>query len=589
MKKLYALLLATSFAAVANGQTYCTPVCSNPSGGCTYGPVTGISIPGSSGTLVDTLGCTGSGYEDHHTLTTMTCSFAPGGTYSAAFTGSSPSPKNCQMWIDFDNDGTFASSESIGGANSWGYTASITLTIPSGVSAGSFRMRLCEEYAGSVHYPSMNPCMGASSYMFADARDYTISIASSSSGCSGTPSGGSATATTTYSCGSNVKTLTDAGASTGSGITYQWEESSDGGTTWTSIAGATGTTCSFPEPTVNMLYRLVVTCAGSSTTSYSSTASISMDRIAGHITYSSAAPDTTSLKVWLIYHNTSAGTLTAIDSVVTCLDSLTPYYEFNGMGAGNYLVKAKSLDVTSSIPGVSGFIPTYGTSNYTWSSAITVNHSGPYNTQNISMLWGVVPTGPGFIGGLISSGAGKGTIGDIPAVNMLVYLQNTATNVLTQTYTDATGAYSFNNIANGSYIIYPEKLGDTTTHSAIQTLTTANEHITGVNFKEHTNLHTITPITSTGLNNVTQNMHYVMTTPNPASNALAINWYLDASETAEVAILDITGREIMHNTILMNEQYGSANIDCSAFANGVYFIRIKSASINYSAKQMIQH
>ena len=61
--------------------------------------------------------------------------------------------------------------------------------------------------------------------------------------CSGTPTGGTTNATVTNvtSCTANTTVLSLTGASSGCGITYQWQ-SSPNGSTWTNISGATSST-----------------------------------------------------------------------------------------------------------------------------------------------------------------------------------------------------------------------------------------------------------------------------------------------------------------------------------------------------------
>ena len=585
MKKLYALFLASMMTAGANAQ-YCTPTCTNPTGSCTYGPVTLFVVNGASSTLIDSLGCTGSGYEDYTSMSSMTCNLAAGGTYTASFTCPYVNPKNCQVWIDYDNDNTFASSESIGGANSWGYSTSITFTVPSGASAGTHRLRFTNEYGGTVRYPSIDPCMG-SRYMFGDARDYNITVTSGSSACSGTPSGGTSSAATSGSCGMYSVVLTDAGATSGSGITYQWQESTDGGSTWTNITGGTATTCAIAEPTVTTLYRCVVTCSSSSASANSTTSTITMNRVSGHISYSSASPDTTVLKVWLIDYNASAGTLTAVDSTTTCLDSLTPYFEFNGVSAATYFVKAKSLDYTSSPLGGSGYVPTYGASSPHWSGATTITHAaGTSNTQNITMAYGTVTAGPGFIGGFISSGAGKGTASDVPAVDMLVFLKNASTGVITQVYTDVAGNYLFNGIAYGTYLIYPEVMAYTTTPSAIITLSASHPNQSSVNFKQYTTSKTIKPI---GVNVKAVAATPFSVSPNPSQGNLNIFWGEQPQGRVEIVMSDVMGRQVYASSVNVDQNEAYSTVDLGSLANGLYYVKVKAENINYSANTMIQH
>jgi len=80
--------------------------------------------------------------------------------------------------------------------------------------------------------------------------------------CSGTPTGGTSSASLSPTTCSNTTTvLTAAGNSTGCGIAYQWQSSPDN-STWTNIVGATSLTYSATNNS-NTYYRLVTTCSGS--------------------------------------------------------------------------------------------------------------------------------------------------------------------------------------------------------------------------------------------------------------------------------------------------------------------------------------
>lgn len=77
--------------------------------------------------------------------------------------------------------------------------------------------------------------------------------------CSGTPLSGTATASPANVCASQTVTLNAAGADVGPGLTYQWERSTDGGTTWTNVPGAT-TFFATTTQVATTQYRLRVTC-----------------------------------------------------------------------------------------------------------------------------------------------------------------------------------------------------------------------------------------------------------------------------------------------------------------------------------------
>ncbi len=389
------------------------------------------------------------------------------------------------------------------------------------------------------------------------------------SGCAGTPSGGTSSYTSTVTtCTTTTITLTNTGYTSTAGITLQWESSPTGSGSWAAISGATTATYTFTGALTPTYYRCVVTCTLSSLSSTSTTTLVNVDRINGHIAFSATVPDTLDMKVWLIYHNTSAGTLTAVDSVITCVDGTLPYYEFNGMGAGQFIVKAKSLDYTSTIVGASGIIPTYGLSNPHWDTAVTINHTNPIDTMHINMVSGIVPSGPGFIGGLITAGAGKNTAGDVPAVNMIVYLMDATRHVLTYTYTDASGNYAFSSLGYGSYIIYPEDLNYATTPSSVITLTASAASVTATNFRQRTTSKTIVPNLPSILPTEPLLGNDCILFPNPATEELTIT--SDEGAFDNVLIINSMGAVVLHKTTSRSKTI----LNVKELPSGIYSVKL---------------
>ncbi|MCW3122311.1 MAG: C-terminal target protein, partial [Flavipsychrobacter sp.] len=212
----------------------------------------------------------------------------------------------------------------------------------------------------------------------------------------------------TTSCG-NTDTITASG-----GTTY----------TWYPASGLSCTSCATTEvnPSSTTTYTVMGTTMGCTN---GTTITVNGDRIYGHINFSSLAPDTLDMKVWLIQYNPIDSSIKALDSVLTCTIDTTGYYEFNGKASGSYMVKAKML--FGSYAGASGYIPTYSSSSATWSTAATAAHGSGSDVLDITMIYGTVPAGPGFIGGNVYSGAGKGTSGETLYPGMLVYLKDAIT------------------------------------------------------------------------------------------------------------------------------------------------------------------
>ena len=84
--------------------------------------------------------------------------------------------------------------------------------------------------------------------------------------CSGTPAPGATVASATTFCNGQTVLLSLGTATTGTGVTYQWQSSVNAGTTWVNITNATAATYA-AAPTVATSYKCIVTCSGNSGTS----------------------------------------------------------------------------------------------------------------------------------------------------------------------------------------------------------------------------------------------------------------------------------------------------------------------------------
>lgn len=82
--------------------------------------------------------------------------------------------------------------------------------------------------------------------------------------CSGTPVGGTATSTSVNICPSVTFTVSVTGSTDASGLTYQWQQSINGGTSWGNIGGATSATYTSPGITVPTSFRRQILCGAAS-------------------------------------------------------------------------------------------------------------------------------------------------------------------------------------------------------------------------------------------------------------------------------------------------------------------------------------
>jgi gliding motility-associated-like protein len=158
---------------------YCTPTTVY---GCIYqDDIHVFTLTGSAGTSINqTTPCpTGNnlGYTNYSSLTPV--KMVQGATYSGTINTDYPSSEYAAIWVDFNNDGTFATSERIwtspGTIATYTATTAISMTIPTTAPIGNHRMRVRLVYA--VISTSIPPCSTGSEY-YGEARDYTITILS---------------------------------------------------------------------------------------------------------------------------------------------------------------------------------------------------------------------------------------------------------------------------------------------------------------------------------------------------------------------------------------------------------------------------
>ncbi|HVI47863.1 MAG TPA: hypothetical protein VM802_23540, partial [Chitinophaga sp.] len=107
--------------------------------------------------------------------------------------------------------------------------------------------------------------------------------------CTGTPAAGTATANPTAVCLNGNFTVTLSGTTVASGLTYQWQRSSDNAT-WTDINGETSSQLSSTQSATSY-YRCKVTCTGSGSSAFSTSAVVtSPTLVSGTFTINKALP-----------------------------------------------------------------------------------------------------------------------------------------------------------------------------------------------------------------------------------------------------------------------------------------------------------
>ena len=253
----FSLLLLS--CAVYAQPTYCTAGL----GGAAYdAPIDSVAIVGT--TLQNGTPGNPYTYSAFPITGSTTTHLQQGGTYTIVVNSNSGYFANIAMWIDFNQNGSFDVFEWFSvGTNIMG-TTTATFTVPLTAHTGvtGLRVRTRDNGEGSVF--AYDAC---TNYYSGETEDYYITI-DTTLPCAGTPAVGSITGPTNI-CPGNPFTLSLAGYTLATGLTYQWKSSPAGAGTFTAIAGATNETYTVSSLGASTDYELVITCTASGLSSTS--------------------------------------------------------------------------------------------------------------------------------------------------------------------------------------------------------------------------------------------------------------------------------------------------------------------------------
>jgi hypothetical protein len=190
---------------------------------------------------------------------TISCSNYPGTPTSITVTSSSGT-NYFYCWIDWNNDLDFAdANETIFATTTYTTSNTGTINIPAGTAPGTYRMRVANSEIGAI------TACGPAAY--GEYEEYAF-VVTPLPLCTGTPAPGASLASQTAFCsGTGTVNLSLSSTIMSSGISYQWQSSTDG-VSYSDVSGATSATYTTPTLSSTTYYQCVVTCsAGGSATS----------------------------------------------------------------------------------------------------------------------------------------------------------------------------------------------------------------------------------------------------------------------------------------------------------------------------------
>lgn len=270
-----------------NQSVFTTKICITvkPFYECYCNPLIGNTLYTNSTTLeINSVGITGGSvnYSNAHTPTNPTPSLGYAsfvsdtsalqlkqGVVYTATVGTSITPTGAAMWVDWNHNNIFDSSEySLIRYDAGVTSASVDIDVPANAQLGLTMVRFRTANT-TINYN--NPC---TSYTNGETEDYLVKIVPGTP-CSGTPTGGTAISTVDSICPNNPFKLSVQNGTEGVvNLLYQWESQTNCTGAWTPISGATGKTYTVPSISGAMCFRRKITCGANSVYSASVTVNI---------------------------------------------------------------------------------------------------------------------------------------------------------------------------------------------------------------------------------------------------------------------------------------------------------------------------
>lgn len=328
--------------------------------------------------------------------------------------------------------------------------------------------------------------------------------------------------------------------------------------TITSVNGCTATACMFYS-----LYNDI-------------TGYISIDSINGSLNSNN------TFMVYLIEYDSTAGSLTALDSIIvtTNAGNFGAFYGFSGLASGDYLVK---VAIQPGSDDYDNYLPTYNGDVLYWHESTPVSIPNPNITYTyINMIYGTNPGGPGFIGGLIIDGANL-TPGQVdtrgdgdPLENVNVLLLTDTDEPVTHTVTDADGKFEFSGLSYGTYKVVVEVLGK---DPGVKMVTlSADNQDANINFEVNETF--VTKIEDV-LNGASLKVF-----PNPITDILNIQVDMKQSLLLNVSVTNVLGETLVSENERLNEGTQTMQVNLNNLPTGFYFLNLSDGESTISRKIM---
>ena len=395
-------------------------------------------------------------------------------------------------------------------------------------------------------------------HTYASAGNYTVTLSISSAACNNSTSSTITVGTPPPGCQANFYSTPN---SSNANMILFTDNSTGSPTSWSWNFGD-GTTSNLQNPTHTYTagtYTVSLTIWGANCQSNTSQTIVIAGGSTNYSISGAVMAGSQALDVGMVQLYTANG---GVFVTQTPLDT-NGGYSFGNVSAGNYLIYA----IPSPNSTFTNYASTYYTSSILWSSATTLSVNSNQTGIDINLFQIVPIAGSGSASGNVSTGVKSVISGAV--VNLL----NSSNAPVASTITDLNGDYSFSNLADGTYKIWVEIAGKTTTPIII-TINSTNQTSTNNDFEVKGN--TVTPKT-VSINNSSRELE-IKTFPNPVSDQLNIALSLENSTLVSVEIYNLAGQIIVSNNYDLQAGSQTIRINLNELAKGSYILKITNTN-----------
>jgi PKD repeat protein len=246
-------------------------------------------------------------------------------------------------------------------------------------------------------------------------------------------------------------------------------------------------------------------------------------------------------------------------------------YVFSMVPNGTYKVMAIPTDGST-------YLPTYYESTIFWQEATDVVANVTPNPVNIVLQnsQGSAPLGQGTISGQINlAGLRDGFLAKI-----VVYLTDADHNILDFTQVNDQGAFSFSNLAFGTYYIKPELSGIYSEYQLVTLSASQSQASIVMTFNGNSILGETESIALTS---------DVKIYPNPVNENARIIFKQSERSNVKVSLIAYSGKIVLEKSVTSNEGLNKVDLDFENLQPGIYLLRLQFKDGSEISKKVVKN